>query len=160
MKQRFFPMFIIFFFMFCAFAPSLNAQGYRSLDFADMKKEIRKIGKPIVIVNIFSIYCPACRNLIPILNDLRNNFEADKIAIIGIALEDPDESRALTSYVKRNKIKYPVHLGDDDLARTLRIRYIPRTLLYNAKSELLDEWTGVPAMKDMAASIRAHLPGR
>ena len=143
--------------IFVLFASNLSAEQGKLVKYSNLKEIVAASDSRLVLVNIFSMYCPACRQLVPILNDLKKTYAPDQLSIVGIALDDPDEQRELDAYLKKTQTVYPVFMGDEDLAAILKIRYIPRTLLYaSANGELLDDWTGVPEMKDIALSINAH----
>ena len=143
--------------IFVLFASNLSAEQGKPVKYSDLKKMVAASDSRLVLVNIFSMYCPACRQLLPTLNDLKKTYAPDQLSIVGIALDDPDEKAELDAYIKKSRTVYPVFLGDENLAATLKVRYIPRTLLYaSANGELLDDWTGVPEMKDLARSINTH----
>ena len=140
-------------------ASSLSAKQTKPLTYSDLKGIVTSTSSPLVIVNIFSMYCPACRQLMPMLNDLKKTYTPDQLSIIGIALNDPDKTAELDAYLEKSRTTYQVYLGDENLATVLKIRYIPRTLLYTSDNgELLDDWTGMPEMKDIVNSITAHSP--
>jgi thiol-disulfide isomerase/thioredoxin len=66
-------------------------------------------GRPL-IVNFWATWCEPCRREIPLLKHLRHERAADRLEIVGIAVDlRPDVRR----YVMAHGIDYPVLVGED-----------------------------------------------
>jgi len=64
--------------------------------------------RPLVI-NFWATWCDPCRREIPLLKTLRHERAADRLEIVGIAVDYPDEVR---KYAQAHGIDYPVLVGD------------------------------------------------
>jgi len=62
-----------------------------------------------LVVNFWATWCDPCRREIPLLKALRREHAADRLEIVGIAVDYPDEVR---KYAKAHGIDYPVLVGD------------------------------------------------
>jgi len=67
-------------------------------------------GKPLII-NFWATWCGPCRQEIPLLNTLRKERAADRLEVIGIAI---DEQQAVLKYAKEIGIEYPVLMGEQE----------------------------------------------
>ena len=67
-------------------------------------------GQPLII-NFWATWCGPCREEIPLLNTLRKERAADKLEVIGIAV---DEGRAVLKFAKEVGIDYPVLMGEQE----------------------------------------------
>lgn len=67
-------------------------------------------GQPLII-NFWATWCGPCREEIPLLNALRRERAADKLEIIGIAI---DEQPAVLKFAKEIGIEYPVLMGEQE----------------------------------------------
>jgi thiol-disulfide isomerase/thioredoxin len=67
-------------------------------------------GQP-VIINFWATWCGPCRDEIPLLKALRKERAADRLEIIGIAI---DERQAVLKYAADIGIDYPVLIGEQD----------------------------------------------
>jgi thiol-disulfide isomerase/thioredoxin len=67
-------------------------------------------GKPL-IVNFWATWCEPCREEIPLLNALRRERAADKLEVIGIAI---DEQQKVLPFAKQIGIEYPVLMGEQE----------------------------------------------
>jgi thiol-disulfide isomerase/thioredoxin len=65
-------------------------------------------GRPLV-VNFWATWCEPCRREIPLLKALRREHGADRLEIVGIAVDHPEEVR---KYAQAHGIDYPVLIGD------------------------------------------------
>jgi thiol-disulfide isomerase/thioredoxin len=66
-------------------------------------------GRPLV-VNFWATWCEPCRREIPLLNSLRREHAGDRLEIVGIAVDYPDDVR---KYARAHGIDYPVLIGDE-----------------------------------------------
>src|SRR5262249_25523086 len=62
-----------------------------------------------LVVNFWATWCDPCRREIPLLKALRREHAADRLEIVGIAVDYPDEVR---NYARTQGIDYPVLVGD------------------------------------------------
>lgn len=67
-------------------------------------------GQPLM-VNFWATWCPPCRKEIPLLNQLRKQHAAQKLEIIGIAVDFRDD---VIKYATETSITYPLLIGEED----------------------------------------------
>jgi thiol-disulfide isomerase/thioredoxin len=67
-------------------------------------------GQP-VIINFWATWCGPCREEIPLLNTLRKERSADRLEIIGIAI---DERQSVLKFAAEIGIDYPILIGELD----------------------------------------------
>jgi thiol-disulfide isomerase/thioredoxin len=67
-------------------------------------------GQPLII-NFWATWCGPCREEIPLLNALRRERAADRLEVIGIAI---DEEHAVLDFAKKIGIEYPVLMGEQE----------------------------------------------
>ncbi len=67
-------------------------------------------GRPLM-VNYWATWCGPCRREIPLLNKLRADRKAQKLEIVGIAVDFRDD---VLTYLKTNPITYPLLIGEED----------------------------------------------
>jgi thiol-disulfide isomerase/thioredoxin len=65
-------------------------------------------GRPLV-VNFWATWCEPCRREIPLLKDLRREHAANKLEIVGIAIDQAD---AVREYASAQGIPYPLLMGE------------------------------------------------
>jgi len=67
-------------------------------------------GRP-VIVNFWATWCTPCRDEIPLLKALRKERAADRLEIVGIAI---DEREAVLKYAADIGMEYPILMGEQE----------------------------------------------
>jgi thiol-disulfide isomerase/thioredoxin len=67
-------------------------------------------GQPVVI-NFWATWCGPCRDEIPLLKALRKERAADRLEVVGIAI---DERQAVLKYANDIGIDYPILMGEQD----------------------------------------------
>jgi thiol-disulfide isomerase/thioredoxin len=81
---------------------------------ADRTGELKSLnswkGQP-VIVNFWATWCGPCRDEIPLLKTLRKERAADRLEVVGIAI---DERNAVLKYAQDIGIDYPILMGEQD----------------------------------------------
>jgi thiol-disulfide isomerase/thioredoxin len=67
-------------------------------------------GRPLM-VNFWATWCGPCRREIPLLNQLRSEYQDMRLEVVGIAVDFRDD---VLEYVKGNPISYPLLIGEED----------------------------------------------
>jgi thiol-disulfide isomerase/thioredoxin len=67
-------------------------------------------GRPLM-VNFWATWCPPCRKEIPLLNQIRTKYSAQRLEVVGVAVDFVDD---VLAYAKENPINYPLLIGEED----------------------------------------------
>lgn len=67
-------------------------------------------GQPLV-VNYWATWCPPCVREIPLLSKLRRDRAAQKVEVVGIAVDFRDD---VLAFANREKLDYPLLIGEED----------------------------------------------
>jgi len=100
----------------------------------------------VVVLNFFATWCAPCQEEIPGLVRLRRHYPVDKVAILGISL---DEDPALVPpFVGKYGINFPVKMASADVVRMFNIRSVPHNALYDAQGRLVANQPGIIEEED------------
>ncbi|HEY3809761.1 MAG TPA: TlpA disulfide reductase family protein [Steroidobacteraceae bacterium] len=80
-------------------------------DLSGKPRSLRSFGSRPLIVNFWATWCAPCRREIPLLRDLRQRYRADRLEVVGIAV---DFAAAVRDYLRQTPIDYPVLIGEQD----------------------------------------------
>ena len=83
-------------------------------ELADRDGKMRTLGEwtgQPLLVNYWATWCGPCRREIPLLNQLRKDYAAQKLEVIGIAVDFRDD---VLNYVKETALSYPLLIGEED----------------------------------------------
>jgi thiol-disulfide isomerase/thioredoxin len=98
----------------------------------------KQTGK-VVFVSFWAPWCPPCRAEIPTLIELYKKYKDKGFLILGVGM---DKENALKDYVKKNGIKYPVLIGNEEVAKNYSIRGIPTTYILDKQGKIVTQHTG------------------
>jgi thiol-disulfide isomerase/thioredoxin len=125
-----------------------DASGYQGpideLDLSDYEGRI-------VVLNFWATWCGPCRVEIPALVQLRKDFPAHEVAVIGVSVDGQSSNivAQLERFLARYEVNYPVY---HDPAQgfagrfdpTGNLRFVPTTVLIDPKGRIRDTHFGIP----------------
>tara|TARA_B100000035_G_scaffold210907_1_gene180546 strand:- start:15232 stop:15714 length:483 start_codon:yes stop_codon:yes gene_type:complete len=108
----------------------------------------------IYLVNFWATDCPGCIEEMPGLIDTYNKYKDSNFTIIAVSMFYDPPSRVL-SYVKKNKLPFPVALDLDKkiMNNFENIKLTPTTVLVNKKGQVVNTIIGVLDFKDLHQTI-------
>jgi thiol-disulfide isomerase/thioredoxin len=80
-------------------------------DLAGQSRSLRSFGSRPLIINFWATWCAPCRREIPLLRELRQRYRADRLEVVGIAI---DFAAAVRDYLRTMPIDYPLLIGEQD----------------------------------------------
>jgi peroxiredoxin len=127
----------------------LNGKDVRLADFK---------GRPLVL-NFWATYCAPCKQEIPIFVDLVEKYRDQKLAIVGISIDD--SAADLRPFADEFKINYPVliGLGQDRLLETYdAVFFIPVTWFIRPDGSVSLKHPGSATREWFEEQVKALLP--
>ncbi|NKI33577.1 TlpA family protein disulfide reductase [Wenzhouxiangella sp. XN79A] len=114
-------------------------------------------GRPLLI-NFWATWCAPCVREMPLLDDFAEQ-EADRLAVIGIAIDDPG---AVAPFVEELGVDYPILVGTTDVMRTQRrfgntAGLLPYTVLVDADGTIAWQFLGEVKPEHLEREVRARL---
>lgn len=95
-----------------------------------------------LLITFFATWCPPCRQEIPTLIQLHEEFGPQGFAVIGLSV-DEGGPRIVAKLVTAEKITYPVLMAKSSTTRAFGgIAGIPTSFLINKKGEVVKKYPG------------------
>ena len=132
-------------------APKISAAAMPALGAAPAWKLMDVNGKSIsseqfkgkvVVVDFWATWCGPCREEIPGYIALQKKYGADKLAIVGVSLDQagPDVVKA---FIAKNGVNYQMVMGDDAVQTAFGgLEAIPTTFLIDRTGQIRDKKVG------------------
>lgn len=88
-----------------------------------------------VLVSFWATWCPPCLEEIPEFSELYQLRKSKDLMVLGIAV-DYDNPKLVFEFAEKQKMSYPLILGDDEVtAQFGKIKALPTTLLYDPQGK-------------------------
>jgi cytochrome c biogenesis protein CcmG/thiol:disulfide interchange protein DsbE len=88
----------------------------------------------------------------PMLDDFEARYKASGLAVIGVSMDD-DGWKSVMPYLGKNKLNYPVVIGNQELAKRYGVEAMPTTLLIDREGRLAGVHVGVVEKKTWESEI-------
>lgn len=120
----------------------------------------------VVLINFWTTWCPGCRDEMPDLIRLQNDFGAKGFTVVAIAVDDEGEESvqtyAQTEHFEVNgsslRMNFPVLLGHDELARKIGFEGgLPASVLVNRDGQEVKLIRGPVQVQEVSKLIKRLL---
>ena len=95
----------------------------------------------VVLLDFWATWCPPCRESIPALVKLYDEYESRGLQVLGISMDD--DASDVERFVRENRIRYPVLLGgESNIGALYRVRGIPTLYILDEEGRAVRHWVG------------------
>jgi thiol-disulfide isomerase/thioredoxin len=133
------------------------APNFKLKNAAGQPVELAKLHGKVVVVNFWATWCGPCRAEIPGMLDIYQKYKGKGLEIVGISV-DQDGWGAITPFVKKLNITYPVVLGNGEVTDAYGgIDAIPTTFFVDRNGRVLQRHVGYMSKDDFEKAVRSFL---
>jgi thiol-disulfide isomerase/thioredoxin len=123
-------------------------------------------GRPLVI-NFWATWCVPCRIETPWLIELRNQYAAQGLEVLGISMDESEggapsglreEKQEVARFVQKTRIPYPVLIDGDSISRPYGgVDELPTSFFVNRHGTVVAAQLGVTSKDEIEGNIRKAL---
>lgn len=118
----------------CSGGKSAVPEKFETVDMPALEKRISaNKGKPTLIM-FWATWCPACKTELPVLEQLRAKYPADKLDILAISVDDTEQ--AMRSYLSTRPTTIPVVLSTADVGMEFGVKSIPALVIFDGEGQV------------------------
>jgi len=103
---------------------------------------LSKCGSKMLILEFGSRYCKPCREMVPDLVKLYQNYKSAGLMIFKIDIDSEPDKPALKSFAAEMKMTFPYLIGNRDLARQYGVIMLPTIYLINKDKKVVKKYIG------------------
>ncbi len=113
----------------------------------------------ILVLNFWAPWCPPCRAEIPDFIKLQEQYRAQDVIFVGLALDQKDKVQA---FVDEMGINYPILLGENDAAELgklagNRLGGLPFTAIFAKNGNIVSTVTGELKHEQLESTLKSLL---
>jgi peroxiredoxin len=123
-------------------APGSDAPAWELKDLDGKAVKLADFKGKVVVLDFWATWCPPCRAEIPGFIELQKQYGEKGLAIVGVSL-DQAGAATVKAFVEKNKMNYPVVMGDDTTVKAYGgINGIPTTFVIDRKGKIAGKHIG------------------
>jgi thiol-disulfide isomerase/thioredoxin len=145
--------------------PPLDAHGELGWVLNDGKRAtLADYRGKVLVLDFYATWCVPCRQSIPRLSSLRQNYGLEGLEVVGLNVGGPDDRIKVGDFAKELNIQYPLGFPDKALTDLFLSdnQNIPQTFVFTREGRLVrrfigyEEATGSELDKVIAETVKAR----
>ena len=149
----------------CCFSSTMAARNVRKLALHDLdgnKTRLSDYQGQIVVVNFWATWCGPCKEELPRLGEIAQQYAAQNVAFILISIDEQKKLASVRDYIEQRKVTLPVWIGAsiDILEQFSGTNIVPATLIVDEKGEIVRSINGEAQEEDVKQALDWLLGGR
>jgi thiol-disulfide isomerase/thioredoxin len=149
----------------CCLAPMAQAKRAPNLELKSLDGNTQKLSDlrgSIVVLNFWATWCGPCREELPLLSKLSQEYAAKKVRFIAVSMDDLKDRAKIDDFLSRQKLGMEVWLGADldMLERAGLGNVLPATMILDEQGEIVARIHGEAREQDVKAPLDWLLGGK
>jgi len=132
-------------------APELNL-----MDISGTNVTLSQYRGKVVLLDFWAVDCGGCVIEIPWYVEFQNRYKQRGLSAIGVSMDD-DGWKSVKPFLAKNKLNYPIVIGNENLAKQYGVKDMPVTLLIDQAGKIAESHAGMVDKNAFEAEIRALL---
>jgi len=113
----------------------------------------------VVVLDIFTTWCPPCIESIPHINQIQKLFKKD-LQVIGILMEEDKRDSEVLQFIKKHNINYPITNSKENFVLTKTwggISGYPTIIIFDKNGTYFNHYNGSPPLEMLESDIKKAL---
>jgi len=154
---------VIRYFMVSSSKPAIDSKPLFSTQLLTpqgVKQNLSQYQGKIIVLNLWATWCPPCREEMPELNALYQEYKDKNVVVLGVAL---DELASVITFLKSSSVNYPIYITENeamDLGAELGNDQgvLPYTVIINSDGSVIKTFFGRISKPLLEGTIKTLLP--
>jgi thiol-disulfide isomerase/thioredoxin len=151
--------------LFCCLMPMAQAKRAPNLELKDLKgnkQTISSLRGSIVVINFWATWCVPCREELPLLSRLSQEYAGKKVRFIAASANEAKDRPKIDEFLSRNPLALEVWVGADlDMLEDAGLgNVLPATMILDDQGEIVARVQGEAREEDVRKPLEWLLSGR
>jgi thiol-disulfide isomerase/thioredoxin len=151
--------------LLCLVASAADAKRVPNLELKDLTGHAQKLASlrgSISVISFWATWCAPCREELPRLSKLAQDYTANQVRFIAISIDEPKDRAKVAPYVAQQKLTMDVWVGGDTdmLSRVGLGDIVPGTIVIDQQGEIIGRIMGEAREEDIRTRVDWLLHGR
>ena len=114
----------------------------------------------VVVLDFWATYCPPCRLMMPILDDLHREWSAKGVSFVGVDSDGDLSPEMLREFLAQHPIPYPVVSDDGTLGSLYKVRALPTLFVVGKDGSIRDSFVGFTSKGTLTRALERAVSAR
>jgi thiol-disulfide isomerase/thioredoxin len=142
----------------CGVAPIAQAKRAPNLELKSLSGATEKIADlrgSIVVINFWATWCGPCKEELPLLSKLTQEYSGKKVRFISISVDEPKNRQKIDQFLSQQKLSMEIWVGGDldMLERAGLGNVVPGTMILDEQGEIITRIMGQAHEEDIKAPL-------
>ena len=137
-----------------------HAPDYSAVTLEGKPVSLSDLNGKVVLINVWATWCEPCREEMPDLQRLQNEFIDDEFVVVGVSIDEKGSLENMKKFLQSQNIMYTVwHDPDDKFQYAFRTIGVPESTLISKEGLILHQWKGAfePMSEDTISRVDSAL---
>ena len=137
-----------------------HAPDYSAVTLEGKPVSLSDLNGKVVLINVWATWCEPCREEMPDLQRLQNEFVDDEFVVVGVSIDEKGSLENMKKFLQSQNIMYTVwHDPDDKFQYAFRTIGVPESTLISKEGLILHQWKGAfePMSEDTMSRVDSAL---
>ena len=116
-------------------------EKFETLDMPALEKRLAANKGKATLIMFWATWCPACKTELPVLEQLRAKYPAEKLDILAISVDDTEQ--VMGEYLKSRPTTVDVYLSKAEVGSQFGVKSIPALYLLDKNGQVAFNSAGV-----------------
>jgi len=143
-----------------ALQPGDEAPAYAAADMAGNAVSLADLRGEVVMLNIWATWCIPCREEMPDLERLHQEYEDAGLRVVGVSIDAAGLAGDVQHFTEQYGISFTIlHDPAESVMRAFRARAVPETFLIDRQGRIVHRWIGKfdPFAPDALSAVQRTL---
>ena len=138
----------------------ITAPDYFAVTLEGKPVSLSDLNGQVVLINVWATWCEPCRDEMPDLQKLQNEFIDDEFVVVGVSIDEKGTTQIIHDFLASENISYTIwHDSENRFQYAFRTIGVPESMLISKDGMILHQWKGAfePMSQDTILRVNSAL---